>query len=168
MMRGIIIRRSLKTKILIVCLVLITCVLYLKLATNNANSTEYDSAKLLNEYNVDVNYEEMINDDLAKQINELGNNGQASILTNTYSINRGQQQMKTIALNEELSEHLSYNRTLGDARNPLCKNLHYNLNELPSGKVLPVPTRHTHISKTFTTFVLLFFNFDSFHYNYFL
>ncbi|XP_031634222.1 polypeptide N-acetylgalactosaminyltransferase 1 isoform X2 [Contarinia nasturtii] len=149
-MRGI--RRSVKTKILLLSLVLATFVLYLKFQikfiTKNSdileNDMHYNSQKLKlveDQNKVDTNantldYKKFIDADFAKQVKGFGNNGKASVLTNAKSKEIGEHQLKKIALNEELSEHLSYNRTLHDARNPLCLNQYVNLNALPTTSVV--------------------------------
>lgn len=81
-------------------------------------------------------YEQWIKADLAKQVHGLGDMGRKASLTDPVAKDIGEHQLTKIALNEELSEHLSYNRTLDDARNPLCRDYHYNLNELPTTSVV--------------------------------
>lgn len=81
-------------------------------------------------------YEKWINADIAKQEHGLGDNGLAATLSDPAAKEIGERQLKKIALNEELSEHLSYNRTLQDARNPLCRTQHANLNELPTTSII--------------------------------
>lgn len=81
-------------------------------------------------------YEQWIAADLAKQVHGLGDMGRKSSLTIPAAKEIGERQLGKIALNEELSEHLSYNRTLDDARNPLCRTQHYNLNELPTTSIV--------------------------------
>lgn len=81
-------------------------------------------------------YERQIQHDLAKQIRGLGDDGKAAELTNQAAKEIGERQLTTISLNEELSEHLSYNRTLQDARNPLCKNQHFDVDALPTVSVI--------------------------------
>lgn len=83
-------------------------------------------------------YEQWINADIAKQENGLGDNGLAATLSDPAAREIGERQLKKIALNEELSEHLSYNRTLQDARNPLCRTQHANLNELPTTSIIVI------------------------------
>lgn len=81
-------------------------------------------------------YEKWINADIAKQEHGLGDNGLAATLSDPAAREIGERQLKKIALNEELSEHLSYNRTLQDARNPLCRTQHVNLNKLPTTSII--------------------------------
>lgn len=83
-------------------------------------------------------YEQWINADIAKQEHGLGDNGLAATLSDPAAREIGERQLKKIALNEELSEHLSYNRTLQDARNPLCRTQHANLNELPTTSIIVI------------------------------
>lgn len=176
-LRGVPIRRSFKTKVLLLSLVLGSFLFYIKFITNNADSTgEHDSnihygnrkliaGKLVNEYNgendVEIanhvdqplsanenaaalrnrpNYNEMyeqwINADIGKQEHGLGDNGRSAMLNDPAAKEIGERQLKKIALNEELSEHLSYNRTLQDSRNPLCRTQHVNLDDLPTTSVV--------------------------------
>uniref|UniRef100_A0A182QIX5 Polypeptide N-acetylgalactosaminyltransferase n=1 Tax=Anopheles farauti TaxID=69004 RepID=A0A182QIX5_9DIPT len=83
----------------------------------------------------DALYERLILADLAKQRPGLGNNGEGVELTGDAK-ELGEKQLATIALNEELSEHLSYNRTPPDGRHPACKRKHYDLSNLPSTSVI--------------------------------
>lgn len=83
-------------------------------------------------------FEQWINADIAKQEHGLGDNGLAATLSDPAAREIGERQLKKIALNEELSEHLSYNRTLQDARNPLCRTQHVNLNELPTTSIIVI------------------------------
>lgn len=81
-------------------------------------------------------YEQEIQLDLMKQMPGLGDEGKAATLSSKASIEIGEHQLAKISLNEELSEHISYNRTIQDARNPLCKNLYFDVNELPTVSVI--------------------------------
>lgn len=83
-------------------------------------------------------YEQWINDDIAKQERGLGDNGRAATLSDPAAKAIGERQLKKIALNEELSEHISYNRTLQDARNPLCRTQHVNLDGLPTTSIIVI------------------------------
>lgn len=76
-------------------------------------------------------YESLIRQDLAKQIPNLGDNGKAAVLAGP-AIKIGKKQMNTIGVNEELSDHISYNRTISDNRNFLCANETYDINSLPT------------------------------------
>ncbi|KAJ6640594.1 Polypeptide N-acetylgalactosaminyltransferase 1 [Pseudolycoriella hygida] len=103
---------------------------------NNSNAVD----KVTHEKYVDFgkfnkNYEQLIRMDIAKQVAKLGDDGKAVVLTGK-SKEIGDKQLSKIALNEELSEHLSYNRTTPDARNPLCRNHFYDLNSLPTTSVV--------------------------------
>lgn len=158
-LRGIPIRRSLKTKILFLSFVLATFLLYIKFITNNTDGIENESNNHSGKQNLVENdminivdqqplavmdvvaqsadlYKQYIDADIAKQIKGLGDNGQSASLVDAASKEVGERQLKKIALNEELSEHISYNRTLQDARNPLCRLQHFNLNELPTASVV--------------------------------
>lgn len=83
-------------------------------------------------------YEQWINTDIAKQEHGLGDNGVAATINDPAAREIGERQLKKIALNEELSERLSYNRTLQDARNPLCRTQHANLNKLPTTSIIVI------------------------------
>lgn len=80
-------------------------------------------------------FESEIRKDLAMQRPGLGDNGEAVHLSGTEEA-RGEQDLAKIALNEELSKHLSYNRTSPDGRNPHCKRLRYDTSKLPSAAVI--------------------------------
>uniref|UniRef100_A0A182N9C2 Glycosyltransferase 2-like domain-containing protein n=1 Tax=Anopheles dirus TaxID=7168 RepID=A0A182N9C2_9DIPT len=83
----------------------------------------------------DALYERLVLADLAKQRPGLGNNGEGVELTGDAK-EIGEKQLATIALNEELSEHLSYNRTPPDGRHPACKRKQYDPTGLPSTSVI--------------------------------
>ncbi|KAH8254857.1 hypothetical protein KR032_012489 [Drosophila birchii] len=80
-------------------------------------------------------YEQSIQFDLQKQRVGLGDKGVAVHLTGSAK-ERGDAIYKKIALNEELSEQLMYNRTVGDHRNPLCAAQQYDDGSLPSASVI--------------------------------
>lgn len=82
-------------------------------------------------------YELEIERDFKKQQEnpKLGDNGKIAHLTDPEDIARGEAQLKKIALNEELSEHISYNRTIPDARHPACRKKVYD-NSLPTASVV--------------------------------
>lgn len=82
-------------------------------------------------------YEKLIQADLIKQEVGLGDNGAAVTLQGAAK-ELGEKQLATIALNEELSEHLSYNRTTPDTRHQACKNNKYNLAKLGSTSVIVI------------------------------
>lgn len=82
-----------------------------------------------------VDFEVMIRADLAKQKPGLGNEGEPVVLEGEAKT-IGDRQLTKIALNEELSETLSYNRTVQDARNPLCRKQTYDLDSLPTTSVV--------------------------------
>ncbi|EDW01816.1 polypeptide N-acetylgalactosaminyltransferase 1 [Drosophila grimshawi] len=83
-------------------------------------------------------YEQSIQLDIQKQDRTLGNKGVATHLKGAAKA-RGDKIYKKIALNEELSEQLSYNRTVGDHRNPLCLNQRYdNPATLPTASVIVI------------------------------
>lgn len=80
-------------------------------------------------------YELSIQRDLAKQEPGLGDLGEAAYLEGAAKI-LGDEIYKKIALNEELSEHMSYNRTLDDFRHPLCAKQHFDVDSLPTTSVI--------------------------------
>lgn len=80
-------------------------------------------------------YERLIRADLAKQKPGLGNEGEAVKLTGA-DYDKGMEDLARIALNEELSEQLSYNRTSPDGRNPSCQKKTYDVDSLPSASVI--------------------------------
>lgn len=83
-------------------------------------------------------YEQSIQLDLEKQDKTLGNRGVAVHLNGAAKA-RGDRIYKKIALNEELSEQLSYNRTVGDHRNPLClKEKYDDPSTLPTASVVVI------------------------------
>lgn len=83
-------------------------------------------------------YELEIERDFKKQQENpnLGANGKIAHLSDPEDIARGEAQLKKIALNEELSEHISYNRTIPDARHPSCRKKVYDINSLPTASVV--------------------------------
>ncbi|KAI8040089.1 hypothetical protein M5D96_007517 [Drosophila gunungcola] len=80
-------------------------------------------------------YEQVIQLDLQKQQVGLGEQGVAVHLSGAAK-ERGDAVYKKIALNEELSEQLTYNRSVGDHRNPLCAKERYDEGSLPSASVV--------------------------------
>lgn len=137
LVRGFSIRRSFYAKIIFLSICLICLLFYFKfINTNNNNAVDsvtHDSH--INHGKFHNNYEQLIRIDIAKQVAKLGDDGKAVTLTG-ISKEIGEKQLAKIALNEELSEHLSYNRTTPDARNPLCRNRIYDLNSLPTTSVV--------------------------------
>lgn len=81
-------------------------------------------------------YERWIEAVVAKQERGLGDDGRSAKLSDPIARVTGERQLRKIALNEELSEHLSYNRTLQDARNPLCQSRHYDADGLPTTTII--------------------------------
>lgn len=90
------------------------------------------ASPLLNEK---AQFDKDIEKDLAKQKPGLGDNGQAVTLDGEAK-EIGEKQLAIIALNEELSEHLSYNRTTPDTRHPECKKKQYDLSEMGTTSVI--------------------------------
>lgn len=115
------------SKILLLCVVVFVLLFYFK-SLNNYNSLEKNSLdsnvppqkyyapvepieyqQIENNQLVKENYEEMIEQDLRKQEPGLGENGRIAHLKGSFK-EIGEKQLAVIALNEELSEHISYNR----------------------------------------------------------
>lgn len=76
-----------------------------------------------------------IEKDLAQQRPGLGDKGAPAHLSGSEE-ERGKQDLAKIAINEELSKHLSYNRSTPDGRNPHCKRLRYDTKKLPTAAVI--------------------------------
>lgn len=163
--RGFSVRRSFTTKLLFLSLFFASVLFYIKSFIGNEsnvpsneltlNNRKVIAGKLVNEYSDNGgsnefyrhmahiggkesirHYEQAVRVDLAKQIHGLGDNGKAASLPDPATKEIGDHQLATIALNEELSEHLSYNRTLLDARNPLCRDVTYDVRDLPTTSVV--------------------------------
>lgn len=139
LVRGFSIRRSFYSKIIFLSIFVIGLLFYFKFMNTNNNSAvgvdkvTHDSYVEFGKFH--NNFEQSIRIDIAKQVAKLGDDGKPVTLTG-LSKEIGEKQLAKIALNEELSEHLSYNRTTPDARNPLCRNRIYDLNSLPTTSVV--------------------------------
>lgn len=159
------VRRQLRPKLLMVSLALVTFLFYIRFINNNAgpngvndihesNSNSAAAAdesisknalpleQLLVTRSTDrttngarTDFELMIRADIAKQVPGLGNEGEPVVLEGEAR-KIGDRQLNKIALNEELSETLSYNRTVQDARNPLCRKQHFDIDVLPTSSVI--------------------------------
>lgn len=130
-------------------LIFIVCILFYFKNLNNSSSISTASAlvnnidakesekliRLLQENSVESNYDKLIQADLLKQEPGLGDNGQAVYLKGPAK-KLGEKQLAIIALNEELSEHLSYNRTAPDTRHPLCRKKKYDISKLGTTSVI--------------------------------
>lgn len=147
-------RRTFYAKFLVFGTVLICFLLYLKISNKNLDdSINHGDNNINNGNNIDDNsindllhqdkefaimvnpLEKMIKADLDRQVPGLGDKG-VSVTLDGESKVIGEKDVAKIALNEELSKHLSYNRTTPDARNPLCKSKKYNLETLPTASVV--------------------------------
>lgn len=104
---------------------------------DNLNSPVDVGEQQVDEPIVPSPFEDQVKRDLAKQQPGLGNNGKAVHLSGDAKI-RGDAIYKKIALNEELSEVLSYNRTVPDARNPLCRSVSYDISVLPTASIVVI------------------------------
>lgn len=85
-------------------------------------------------------YESEIRIDLLKQkeIPKLGEGGKIAHLSDPEDIADGEKQLKKIALNQALSEHISYNRTVPDARHPACRKKSYDVDSLLTTSVIVI------------------------------
>jgi polypeptide N-acetylgalactosaminyltransferase len=83
-------------------------------------------------------YEKEIQQDLLKQkeIPKLGEGGKIAHLQDPEDIAEGEKQLAKIALNQALSEHISYNRTVPDARHPSCRKKSYDVDSLLTTSVI--------------------------------
>lgn len=92
------------------------------------------SEKQLNKYELEIQR------DLLKQqeIPKLGEGGKIAHLKDPDDIADGEKQLTKIALNQALSEHISYNRTVPDARHPACRKKHYDVNSLLTTSVIVI------------------------------
>lgn len=85
-------------------------------------------------------YELEIEKDLLKQkeIPKLGDGGKIAHLIDPDDIAEGEKQLAKIALNQALSEHISYNRTVTDARHPSCRKKIYDVDSLLTTSVIVI------------------------------
>lgn len=127
--RGFSLRKSFYSKLILIVIIVSSCIFYFKYLTVNENS-------IVNNVNINQ-YEKLIRLDISKQSNELGSNGDVAILSGIEK-DLGEKNLATIALNEELSEHISYNRSTPDARNPLCRNEVFDLDILPTASIVVI------------------------------
>lgn len=79
--------------------------------------------------------EDEIKNDSDRIVVGLGNNGAGVTLVGN-SFERGELEYASNGLNVEVSNHLSYNRTLLDNRHSKCKNIYYDLSVLPKASVI--------------------------------
>lgn len=79
--------------------------------------------------------EKLIQSELAMQRPGLGDRGEP-VRRSGGEYERGEKDLAKIALNEELSKHLSFNRTTPDGRSPHCRRLRYDTKRLPSAAVI--------------------------------
>ncbi|XP_038117211.1 polypeptide N-acetylgalactosaminyltransferase 1, partial [Culex quinquefasciatus] len=148
--RGLSIRRNLYSKLILVAILALFVLFYFKNLNGNGQSPNSipianGLVGALNRGNIlvavagtggqDALLEQLVLADLAKQERGLGDNGKGVELTGEAR-EIGEKQLATIALNEELSEHLSYNRTPPDERHPSCKRKSYDIENLPSTSVI--------------------------------
>lgn len=133
-------RRSIYAKVIFsaVFVTLIFC--YLKLFNIHTSVADNDALPkprklVVSSAAAGEQYEKLIQADLLKQRPGFGDNGASVKLTGPEK-EKGDQDLVRIALNEELSEHLSYNRTTPDARHPWCKTKHYDVDSLPTASVV--------------------------------
>ena len=148
-------RRRIYSRVLVLLIIVLFVLFYFKNLNSNTNDSLTSSSKPSSNINensllieklignkivIDKNsndYEQLIQADLAKQEAGLGDNGQGAELQGEAK-ELGEKQLATIALNEELSEHLSYNRTSPDGRHPACRKKTYNLDDLLTTSVIVI------------------------------
>lgn len=104
---------------------------------NNLVNNEPDRSSEKQQLN---KYELEIQKDLLKQqeIPKLGEGGKIAHLADPEDIADGEKQLAKIALNQALSEHISYNRTVPDARHPGCRKKTYDVNNLLTTSVIVI------------------------------
>lgn len=104
---------------------LILCfVNYRKVLSGFKLSNQYESCE-------EFMFDKLIQYDVAKHVPGLEFKG-TNYFINEMTKAIGDVQIKTIGINEELSEHISYNRIITDFRHPLCKKEKYDIDSLPS------------------------------------
>ena len=134
-----------------VCGTLLVCLLYRatsnQVQSNNGLSNSEDSDSGRGEVMAEAwqsgaagpmqrrRFEAEILKELAMQRPGLGEKGAPAHLQGEEA-ERGRLDLARIAMNEELSKHLSYNRTTPEGRNPHCKRLRYDTKKLPSAAVI--------------------------------
>lgn len=159
-------RRTFIPKLVLLAIVVCLCVFYIRNLNNfNATSVdktklannvpqqqrliqepdqiqEPDSNHLVNEPDTSEQqlnkYELEIQKDLLKQkeIPRLGEGGKIAHLSDPDDVAEGEKQLAKIALNQALSEHISYNRTVPDARHPTCRKKIYDVDSLLTTSVI--------------------------------
>lgn len=130
--------RSLYQKLLLLTVIAVSFIFYfkfIKFSSEHLNASPESNLVDFSDLNSLNPLEKLIRADLLKQERGLGDRGKSVTLVGA-SKTKGDEDVKKIALNEELSEHLSYNRTVPDARNPQCRSIHYDLNDLPTASVI--------------------------------
>lgn len=145
---GLSVRRNLYSKLILVLILALFVLFYFKNLNGNGNANSIPIANglvsTLNRGSLlavvgtdgqDQIFEQLVQADLVKQEKGLGDNGKGVDLTGEAK-EIGEKQLATIALNEELSEHLSYNRTPPDERHPACRRKVYDIDSLPSTSVI--------------------------------
>lgn len=135
-------RRSFYPRLALIAIVLVCILIFTKTINKSTDPPSEPEGLSLSNAVVDVSLkkkwsplERMVLADLAKQRPGLGDDGKSVILEGEEKV-RGEAKLQTIALNEELSEHLSYNRTTPDARNPLCRTITFDRASLPTASVV--------------------------------
>lgn len=101
--------------------------------------TATDLLEVLPTSNRDREYEKMIQDDLKKIIPGLCENGKGHVFHGSER-RKAEKIMKKEAFNRMLSDMVSYNRSVVDARHPLCKSITYDVHSLPTCSVIIIFT----------------------------
>lgn len=116
--------------LLLVTILLVMMSFYYESYNIVPNPLHYNfSTRMVKQY--DEKYEFQIALDFEKQVPLLGYNGEASFLEGDAKV-IGDEQIKVIGVNEELSDHISYDRTMPDTRHEFCKEEIYDVVSLPS------------------------------------
>lgn len=153
-------RKTFYSKLILIILVFILCIFYIRnlngppssvgkpvslqlhqqppLLSNEIDETENQLVNSINDETKINKYELEIQRDLAKQREDpqLGAGGKMAHLTDPEDVAAGELQLSKIALNEELSNHISFNRTVPDARHPACRSKKYDIESLPTASVV--------------------------------
>jgi hypothetical protein len=106
--------------------------------SKKSKSSKYKYEIFSNDEKMINKYETEVEEDLLKQLEipSNGEQGKTAHLIDSSDIEEGEQQLKKIAINVALSEHISYNRTIPDARHPSCGKKSYNIHDLPTASVI--------------------------------
>jgi len=127
-------RKTFYSKIILIVIVFILCIFYIRNYINDNLILPAVDETRSNKYELEIQL------DLAKQQENpnLGAEGKIAHLVDPDDIAQGELQLSKIALNEELSNHISYNRSVPDARHPACRSKNYDISSLPTASVIVI------------------------------